>query len=183
MVSDSEYLPHLQPLSSGTRMVPMARHWYPLVESDDAFLTSAPFRYVFSVETTAPTSRIWEVLTGNELLKWVPVFTGLRWGPRPLGVGTVRDVTLAWVFTVRERFFRWEEGQRHAFTAAQASLPGLRHAAEDWRIEPTPSGCRLTWTLALEAQPLLTPLIWVSSPVTRLVQRRALRAIRAHVGK
>jgi Polyketide cyclase / dehydrase and lipid transport len=164
-------------------MVPMARHWYPLAESDDAFLTSAPFRYVYSVETTAPTSRIWEVLTGNELLMWVPVFTGLRWGPRPFGVGTVRDVTLAWVFTVRERFFRWEEGQRYTFTAVQASFPGLRHAAEDWRIEPTPSGCRLTWTLALEAHPLITPLMWLTSPVTRFVQRRALRAIRVHVGK
>ena len=63
--------------------------------------------------------------------------------PPPLGVGTVREVTLAVVFTVRERFFRWLEGQRFSFSGLEASLPGLRNVAEDWVIEPTPSGSRL----------------------------------------
>ncbi|MEV0938578.1 SRPBCC family protein [Streptomyces phaeochromogenes] len=163
-------------------VVLMARHWYPLAESGDAFLKSAPFRYVHSVETTAPAERIWEVLTGEKLVHWVWVFTGLRWvSPRPFGVGTVRDVTLLGVFTARERFFRWDEGHRFTFNVFEASLPGFRHAAEDWTIESTPSGSRLTWTMAIEAIPLVTPLMWVSSPVIRLVKRRALRTIRAHV--
>ncbi|MEU2241136.1 hypothetical protein ABZ572_17235 [Streptomyces sp. NPDC018338] len=63
------------------------------------------------------------------------------------------------------------------------SLPGLRHAAEDWLIEPAPAGSRLTWTMAIEARPLATPLMWVSRPVIGLVQRRALRAIRGQVGR
>lgn len=163
-------------------MVIMARRWYPLAESGDAFLTSARFRFVQSVNTTAPAERIWEVLTGNDLVRWVPVFTALRWGSPPFGVGTEREVTLAGGFTVRERFFRWVEGQRYTFSALEASLPGLRHVAEDWIIEPTPSGSRLTWTLAINARPLVTPLIWVGGPIIRLVQRRALRAIRVHVG-
>lgn len=160
----------------------MARHWYRLAESGDAFLRSAPFRYVNSVETTAPAERIWEILTGEKLVHWVRVFTGLRWlSPRPFGVGTVRDVTLLRVFTAREHFFRWDDGHRYTFSVFQASLPGLRRAAEDWTVESTPSGSRLTWTMAIEPIPLLTPLMWVSSPVIRLVKRRAMRTIRTHV--
>jgi hypothetical protein len=163
-------------------MALLARHRYPLAQSGDAFLQSAPFRYAHSVETKAPAERIWEVLTGNELVRWVPVFTGLRWGAPPLGVGTVREVTLAGLLTVCELFFRWDEGQRYTFSAWEASLPGLRRAAENWIVEPIPSGTRLIWVLAIEPLPLVTPVVWVSSPIIRLVQRRALRAIRVHVG-
>jgi hypothetical protein len=163
-------------------MALISRRWYPLAGSDDAFLKSAPFRFVQSVETTAPAERIWEVLTGNDLVRWVPVWTGLRWGAPPFGVGTVREVTLAGVFTVRERFFRWDEGRRYTFSVLEASLPGLRRAAEDWVIKPTSSGSRLAWTLALEARPLAAPLISLSGPIIRGVQRRALRAVRVHVG-
>ncbi|MGW3667624.1 SRPBCC family protein [Streptomyces sp. NPDC005141] len=160
----------------------MDRHWHPLAESGDKFLTSTTFRYSNSVETGASVGRIWEVLTGEELVHWVRVFTGLRWrSPRPFGVGTVRDVTLLRVFTVRERFFRWEEEHRYTFSVLAASAPGLRRAAEDWIVEATPTGSRLTWTMAIEAVPLVTPLLWISGPAIRLVKRRALHSIRTHV--
>ena len=162
-------------------MALVSRHWFPLVECDDAFLKSAPFRYVQSVETTAPSERIWEVITGYDLLHWVPVWTGLRWGSPPLGVGTERAVTLAVVLTVRERFFRWVEGKRFSFSGLEASLPGLRNVAEDWVIESTPSGSRLTWTLADGARPWAVPLIWLGGPVIRALQRRVLRTIRVHM--
>jgi hypothetical protein len=161
----------------------MAGHWYPLAESGDDFLRTAHFRSVHSVETTAPAERIWEVMTGDALVRWVRVFTGLRWGsPPPFGVGTVREVTLLGVFTARERFFRWDEGHRYTFTVFEASLPVLRHAAEDWVIEPTPAGSCLTWTTAVEPRPLAAPLAWVSSPLVSLVKRHALRTVRVHVG-
>ncbi|WP_030716549.1 SRPBCC family protein [Streptomyces sp. NRRL S-237] len=160
----------------------MARHWHPLGESRDDFLVSAPFRYEHSVETTAPAERIWEILTGEQLVDWVWAFTALKWNsPPPFGVGTARDVTLLKFFTVRERFFRWDEGRRYTFSVYEASRPGLRHAAEDWTVEPTPSGSRLTWTMAIRPTPLVTPLLWVGSPLIRLVQRHALRAVRRHV--
>lgn len=165
-------------------MVFMARHWYPLAESGDAFLNSAPFRYAHSVETTASAERIWEALTGEALVRWVPVFTGLRWdSSRPFGVGTVREVTLLGVFTARERFLPLgRRTQRCIFGVVEASLPGLRRGAEDWIVEPTPAGSRLTWTMAIEVRPLMTPLAWDGGPVIGLVQRRTLRVIRVHVG-
>ncbi|KOU27432.1 hypothetical protein ADK52_08140 [Streptomyces sp. WM6372] len=160
----------------------MGRRWYPLTEIGDEFLVSAPFRYEHSVETTAPAERMWEILTGDQLVHWVWAFTGLTWNsPRPFGVGTVRDVTLLKFFTVRERFFRWDEDHRYTFSVYEASRPGLRHAAEDWTIEPTPAGSRLTWTMAIQPAPLAAPLLWAGGPVIRLVQRRALSAVRTHV--
>jgi hypothetical protein len=161
-------------------MALISRHWYRLSESDDAFLKSAPFRFEDSVETAAPAERIWEVLTGYDLVRWVPVWTGLRWGRPPLGVGTVREVTLAVVFTVRERFFRWAEGRRFSFSGLEASLPGLRNVAEDWVIEPTSSGSRLTWTLAIRPRPWALPLLWLGGPIIRGLQRRLLRTTRVH---
>ncbi|RSS59149.1 SRPBCC family protein [Streptomyces sp. WAC01280] len=91
----------------------MAPHWYPLAERGDAFLESEPFHFVHSVEIAAPVERIWEVITGDAWVRWVPGFTGLRWdSPRPFGVGTVREVTVLGVLSARERFFRWDEGRR-----------------------------------------------------------------------
>lgn len=40
----------------------MLGRWYPLTESGDAFLKSAPFRYVHSVETAAPAERLWVIV-------------------------------------------------------------------------------------------------------------------------
>ncbi|MEU2451173.1 SRPBCC family protein [Streptomyces sp. NPDC012765] len=166
----------------GRARVDAARHWYPVTESGDGFLSSAPFRYTHSVETTAPAEQVWEILTGEQLVHWVWAFTDLKWNsPRPFGVGAARDVTVLKFLTVRERFFRWDEGHRYTFSVYEASRPGLRRAAEDWTVEPTPSGSRLTWTMAIQPTSLAAPLIWISGPVIRLVQRRALRAVRTHV--
>ncbi len=97
------------------------------------------------MEIAAPPEWIWKVLTGDALVRWAYVFTGMRWGPPPpISVGSIREVTLLGVLTVRERFLRWEETKQFTHTVVEASLPGLRRAAEDWIIEPTPSGSRLT---------------------------------------
>lgn len=159
----------------------MAGHRSPLATSGDTFLKSARFRYEHQVEIAAPPEWVWKVLTGDALVRWAYLFTGLRWGsPPPIGVGSIREVTVLEVLTARERFLRREETKRFTHTVVEASLPGLRRAAEDWIIEPTPSGSRVTWTLAVEARPLVTPLVWAGSPLTRFLQRRVTRVIRSH---
>lgn len=87
----------------------MTEHWYQLVESDDGFVKSAPFRYENSVEVPAPPERTWELLTTDDtLVSWTRLVTSLRWlSPRPFGVGTVRELTLLGLLTGRERYFRW----------------------------------------------------------------------------
>ncbi|MDI2124999.1 SRPBCC family protein [Yinghuangia seranimata] len=159
----------------------MFGHWYPLTESGDVFLKSAPFRAVESVDVAAPPARSWEIMTGDSLVKWTLAFTALVWHPDPpSGPGTTREVTLLRLLTVRERFFRWEENKRYTFSAVGASLPGLRHVAEDWVVEPAPGGSRLTWTLAAQAAAPATPLLWASRPLVKVMQRHVLRAVRLH---
>ncbi|MFI1168681.1 SRPBCC family protein [Streptomyces sp. NPDC020801] len=161
----------------------MLGKWFPLAESGDGFLRSAPFRYVHSVDTTAPPERIWESITGDALVRWTLAFTSLRWDSSPpFGVGTVREITLLGVFTVRERFFRWDDGRRYTFSVVEASRPGLRRAAEDWIVEPVPTGSRLTWTLAVEPAGWARPLQWAGSPVINLLKRHVMRAVRVHTG-
>ena len=162
----------------------MAEHWYQLVESDDGFLKSAPFRYENSVEVPAPPERTWELLTTDDtLVSWTRLVTSLRWlSPRPFGVGTVRELTLLGLLTGRERYFRWEEGKRNSYSVVALSFPGIRRWAEDYIVEPTHSGSRLTWTLAIEPVPLLKPILLASKPITSVVTRHVLQSIRSHVG-
>ena len=162
----------------------MSPHWRQLVESDDDFLETAPFRYVNSVDVPVPPEQTWAALTADDtLVSWGPVVTGLRWtSPRPFGVGTTREVTLLRLITARERYYRWDEGRRKTFTAVQASVPGLRRLAEDYVVEPTPTGSRFTWTLALEPGPALKPFLCLTSPITSLMTRRIARGLHSQVG-
>jgi Polyketide cyclase / dehydrase and lipid transport len=162
----------------------MSRHWHQLVESDDDFLETAPFRYVNTVDVPVPPERTWAALTADEtLVSWSPVVTGLRWtSPRPFSVGTTREVTLLRMVTARERYYRWDEGRRKTFTAVQASVPGLRRLAEDYVVEPTPTGSRFIWTLALEPGPTLKPFLRLTNPITSLTVRRIARGLRSQVG-
>lgn len=156
----------------------MSQHWHQLAESDDDFLETAPFRYVNSVDLPVPPEQTWAALTADETLSWSSVVTGLRWtSPRPFGVGTTREVTLLRLITARERYYRWDEGRRKTFTAVQASVPGLRRLAEDYVVEPTPTGSRFIWTVALEPGPALKPFLRLTNPITSLTLRRIARGL------
>jgi hypothetical protein len=159
-------------------------HWYELMNSDDDFLESAPFRYVNSVELPVPPERTWAALTADDtLVSGTALVTGLRWtSPRPFGVGTTREVTMLRLITARERYYRWDEGRRKTFTGVQSSVRGLRRLAEDYVVESTPTGSRFIWTLALEPGPALKPLLRLASPVTSLMARRVARSLTSQVG-
>ncbi|MFI6582812.1 SRPBCC family protein [Embleya sp. NPDC050493] len=134
-----------------------------------------------SVDVDAPPARIWEIITGDALVEWTPVFTALAWNPDPpSALGATREVTLLRLLTVRERFFRWEENKRYTFSAVAASLPGLRRVAEDWVVEPVPGGSRLVWTFVAQAATPAVPLLWASHPLVKLMQRHVLRSVGLH---
>ena len=138
----------------------MGKRWYQLIESDDGFLSSAPFRYENSVEVPVSPERTWELLTADDtLVSWTLLVTSLRWlSSRPFGVGAEsRELTLLGLLTGRERYFCWEEGRRNSYSVVALSFPGIRRWAEDYAVDPTPTGSRLTWTLAIEPVPLLEP--------------------------
>ncbi|MEV0078473.1 SRPBCC family protein [Nocardia neocaledoniensis] len=142
---------------------------FALRESDDAFLATAPHRYVHVVELTASPRAVWAALVADDaLVSWSAAVTGMRWTSRPpQGVGATRVVTLGGVAALTERFYRWEDERRMTFTVDAASVPGLRRFAEDLELTPTANGTTLTWTFAVEGGPALRPLLGLSGPVTR----------------
>lgn len=132
---------------------------YALASTDDAFFETAPVRAVRVLDVPVSPERLWAELAADDaVVAWSPAVTRSRWlTPRPFGVGTVREVTLGGLLTVREDFYRWDENARMTFSASAVSLPGIRGFAEDYRIEATATGSRLTWVVAMEPAARLGP--------------------------
>lgn len=126
--------------------------WYPLAPADDDFLGTARAVTTKVLDVDVPVETLWEVLAADDaVVSWGPGATKTRWvGPRPYGVGTVREVTMGGVATVREKFYRWDENRRMTFAVVESNRPGIRRFAEDYVVESTPTGSRLTWTVAVE---------------------------------
>ncbi|MEU4453282.1 SRPBCC family protein [Nocardioides sp. NPDC023903] len=126
--------------------------WYPLAPADDDFLGTARAATTKVLDVDVPVETLWAALAADDaVVSWGPGATKTRWvGQRPYGVGTVREVTMGGVATVREKFYRWDENQRMTFAVAESTRPGIRRFAEDYVVESTPTGSRLTWTVAVE---------------------------------
>lgn len=126
--------------------------WYPLAPADDDFLGTARAVTTKVLDVDVPVETLWEALAADDaVVSWGPGATKTRWvGPRPYGVGTVREVTMGGVATVREKFYRWDENRRMTFAVVESNRPGIRRFAEDYVVESTPTGSRLTWTVAVE---------------------------------
>jgi hypothetical protein len=117
---------------------------------DEAFLASAPTRFVDTIEIALPASVVWAKLTRDGTLDWCRGLEITWLSPRPFGVGTKRQAKLLGVLLrVREEYFIWEEGRRVAFYVTAARPPAYRRSAEDYVVDALgPDRCRFTWTLA-----------------------------------
>ncbi|MDT5235141.1 MAG: hypothetical protein QOF47_1128 [Mycobacterium sp.] len=124
--------------------------WYPLEPTDDEFFTSAPHVFRYQKRFAATPEQVWESLTSDvSLAAWGPAIRKVTWtSPRPFGVGTTREVVSGG--SVRERYFRWDEGHSHAFYVYESSLPLFKRFAEDYIVEPDGAETLFTWTLAIE---------------------------------
>lgn len=125
--------------------------WNPLTPTDDDFLTSAPITSTMHVEVGVPVERLWELITADDALtSWSPAVTKAEWSGQPRGVGTIREVTIGGLVTVRERFYRWDVNERATFTVLSANRPGIHSFAEDYVLTETPTGSALAWTVAVD---------------------------------
>jgi Polyketide cyclase / dehydrase and lipid transport len=135
----------------------MAR-WYSLEPADDDFLASAPHIFRYEKRFAASPDKVWGSLVSDEsLMAWSPMIKKVTWtSPRPFGVGTTREVTPLGGPTVRERYYRWDEGHSHAFYVYESTLPMFRRFAEDYIVEADGDGTRFTWVMALEPKGALS---------------------------
>ena len=144
---------------------------------DEAFLASAPSRFVDSIEVALPADEVWAELTRDATLDWCRGLEITWLSPRPFGVGTKRRARLGVLLRVQEEYFIWEEGRRMAFFVTAVRPAAYRRSAEDYAVEALgPERCRFTWTLAFE----LTLLGKLNSPLSAQIIKRMFADTRHH---
>jgi hypothetical protein len=157
--------------------------WYPLEPADSDIFATAPELYRFPIRLRVSPERVWESLASDEsVAAWGLGVRRLTWtSPRPFGVDTTREVVLPLAtMTVRERFFRWDEGKGYSFYVAEANRPGLRRFAENYVVEPDGDGALLTWTIAIEPKSGLAPFMKVLGPVNKRAFGQLARGARKY---
>lgn len=116
------------------------------------FIDSAPFRFVSTVDLAITPEQLFEVLAdAKSWPQWASVITNVEWtSPEPRGIGTTRRVTMRGGIVGDEEFLAWEPFSHMAFRFNEASTGSIAAFAEDYRVVPTPSGCHLTWVMAMK---------------------------------
>ncbi|MEU4768639.1 SRPBCC family protein [Actinosynnema sp. NPDC023794] len=119
---------------------------------DVDFFDSAPQRRSYVLDLPVSPERVWRGLSASNPLWWCRLLSSVEYSsPRPFGVGTTRTAALLGVLRLREVFIRWEEGRRQSFLVDGANLPVFRRFGEDYLVERSAEGSRLTWTFAYES--------------------------------
>jgi uncharacterized protein YndB with AHSA1/START domain len=160
--------------------------WHQLLPCEQTYFDTAPYIYRYPVELDVPPERVWAALTSDRsMADWGLGIHSLRWtSARPFGVGTTREVVLPGkVMTVRERFFRWEEGSRKSFYGTEINRPVVDRFAEDYLVEQTARGSRFTWTIAFEPTTRTAPLLRLSNPLNALAFRSVPYRAKAYFAK
>lgn len=116
------------------------------------FVDTAPFRFVSTVDLPISPEQLFEVLADAESWPhWATVITNVTWtSPEPRSVGTTRTVTMRGGIVGDEEFLAWEPHSHMAFRFNEASSGTIAAFAEDYRVVKTPSGCHLTWVMAMK---------------------------------
>ena len=144
--------------------------WYPLESADADFFQSAPHVFTYQKRFAASPAQVWEQLTSDaSIAAWGPATKEVNWtSPRPFGVGTTREVVaLGGATTMRERYFRWEEGSRHSFAAYESTIPLFKRFAEDYIVEADGDDTLFTWVVAIEPKDALALPFKVIAPAIK----------------
>lgn len=156
----------------------MSLPWFSAMPVEESFFESAPSVLRDAFEIPRPAAEVWGEITSERPLSWCRILRKVKWtSPRPFGVGTTRTVRSIAGAMLREHYFLWEEGRRHAFYVTETTLPVFRSLAEDYLVEPvSDDSCRFTWTIAIEPRPLTAIL----DPANRLLLGTLFHDTRKH---
>ena len=123
---------------------------YPCEPVGVEFIHDAPYRIVNSIELPILPSQLFDVLTDVDAWpQWFEVITRAAWtSAGPHGIGSTRTIVMRGDVAATEQFLAWKPNSHLIFRFNDCSNPNVRASAEEYRIEPTTDGCRLTWTMA-----------------------------------
>ena len=83
-----------------------------------------------------------------------------------------------------EEFLAWEPHSHMAFRFNNASTRSIAAFAEDYRITPTATGCKLTWVMAMKPKGALARLgMAVGRPVMARMLQKFLYNLRDYTDK
>lgn len=158
---------------------------YPCERVDLDFLDFAPRRFRNSVDLAVTPARLFGVLADAESWpRWASVITRVTWtSPEPRGVGTTRLVDMRGGIVGSEEFLVWKPNSHMAFRFNECSTRAVAAFAEDYRIEATDTGCRLTWTLAQRLAGPARLTAPVTGPVMNVMFRRFLSNLRRYTDR
>jgi len=150
--------------AEGVVNVHAVKRMYPCEPVGVEFINEAPYRVVNRIDLPILSSQLFDVLTDVDAWpRWFPVITRAEWiGDAPRGVGSTRTVVMRGDVVATEQFLAWKPHSQLVFRFNECSNPNVRASAEEYRIEQTDKGCRLTWTMAQDpvgASRLLTALV------------------------
>lgn len=118
-------------------------------------IRTAPVRFRNSVELAIAPERLFEVLAdASAWPRWAKAITRVTWTSPgadrgDIGVGTTRTVHMRGGIVGEEEFLLWDPPRAMAFCFTATNAPGQEAFGELYEVEPTATGCRLTWTLAM----------------------------------
>lgn len=146
------------------------------------FIDTASNRFSNSVDLAITPEQLFEVLAdADSWPRWAKVITRVTWTtPEPRGVGTMRTVDMRGGLVGAEEFIAWQEHTLLAFRFNEASEKRIKAFAERYDVVPTPEGCRLTWTLAMEVTGVARFTLAPSKPLLNAGFRRFLKNLRRY---
>jgi len=154
---------------------------YPCERVGLELIDTARFRTTNSVDLPITPGQLWQVLEEEESwAKWSYV-TRMTWtGRRPFGVGTMRAIETSVGGHVVDEVIAWHPQVHLAFRVNASSVEAGGASVEELRIEPTPQGCRLTWTLAHDPKKVSLGVKLVAKTVMNIKYRQYLDKLRKY---
>jgi len=125
-------------------------------------IDTARFRSTNSIDLPLTPEQLWQVLEDEEAWPQWSYVTRMSWtGPRPRGIGSTRAIETRSGGHVVDEVIAWHPQSHLAFRVISSSADTEGASVEEFRIEPTAQGCRVTWTLAHDPKnpPLLARLV------------------------
>jgi uncharacterized protein YndB with AHSA1/START domain len=147
---------------------------YPCERLGLEIFDEAPFRSRNTVDLPITPQQLWEVLTDVEAMpQWHQLITKANWtSPAPHCVGSIRAIEVLTTLAATEEVIVWNPCHHLVFRMAESSRQNTGASAEEFRIETTEHGCRLTWSTGRRPR---KPPSWLMRAYARPAIKRATR--------